>query len=120
MTGIGSTVGLLLIAVSYFFRLSDMSLSLTIFSATIAFYLTYPKPKIYERYSLLCGGVCIAATVLKGVQTNNQNLFIAAALLVISGMVGVNGTIQGIKRVNIFHYVLAGAMFFIGRSFLHV
>lgn len=73
---------------------------------------------MYERFSLLCGGICIAATVLKGVQTNNQNLLIAASLLIISGLVGVKGTIQGIKRVNIFHYVLAGSMYLIGRSFL--
>lgn len=110
LTGLASTVGMLLIGVGHVFRLDDFKLTALILVSTILYMATTllrDFQKYYTHYYSLCSVICVVSTLIRGIMLYNEVTLIGAALLVVSGIVGTSDTkLLGIKRVDIFHYTL--------------
>lgn len=118
LTGLASTVGMLMVGIGYNFYLNDFQLTIFMFLTTVAYTLVMSKKKLFERYCLIAGAICIFSVALRGYRLSSEIMYIGAALIAISGLVGTEGVINGFKRVNLFHYLLASGMFLTGRGLI--
>lgn len=85
-----------------------------------AFVLVKLKPKLEENITLLFGFVFIGSSLYKCILGQVWGGVGGTLIFTASGLFGVSGTFKGYKKVDIFHYLLAVAVFLLCQALTQV
>lgn len=88
--------------------------------SAVAFALVKFKPRLEEVITLLFGFVFIGASLYKCILGQVWGGVAGTLIFTASGLFGVSGTFKGFKKVDIFHYLLAVAVFLLCQALTQV
>ena len=125
LTFVSTTGGMLLLALGFLVPPNgypDFNTALAVVAAiTIAAYVAISqKPRAQEGLTLAFGFTFIGSALYKCILGRNWGGVAGVLIFTAIGLYGVNGSVKGVKKVDIFHYVLAGALFLVAQALTQI
>lgn len=125
LTFLSTTAGILLLALGFLIPPSgypDMQTAVGIAAATsvACHFLFKQKPKLEEPITLAIGFSFIGASLYRCVLGKIWGGVAGTLIFATAGLLGTDGNIKGIKKVDIFHYGVAAGIFLISQGLLQV
>ena len=90
-------------------------------AAGLAAYLAVSqKPKLSEPLTMAFGFTFIGSALYKCIMGKLWGGVAGVAIFAVAGLIGTNGQISGVKKVDIFHYGLTASLFLIAQAMTQV
>jgi hypothetical protein len=125
LTFFSTTAGMLFLAFGFLLSPSGYpdlpTASAMAVGASVATYILISrKPRLQEPLGLAFGFSFIGGALYKLILLQLWAGVAGVLIFTAAGLLGTSGNIQGFKKVDVFHYVLAGALFFITQALIQV
>lgn len=122
---IGATAGMLLLAAGFYMPPGDFNHTITLAGIIYAVgaactYLFKQKPKLEEPIIMVCGFSFIGASLYRCVLGQLWGGVAGTVIFAVAGLIGIDGNVQGIKKVDIFHFGMAAGLFLVSQAIVQV